>query len=338
MRAYEIERASGIDALTLVEKPTPTPGPGQVLVRLRSASLNYRDLMVVEGRYPAAGLKLPLVPLSDGAGEVVALGPGVTSLKVGDRVASSFFQGWVDGPFDSKKGATALGGAIDGVLAEQVVLEEAGAVKFPDHLSFEDAATLPCAAVTAWVGLVELGGLKAGETVLAQGTGGVSVFALQIAKALGARVLLTSSSDEKLARGKALGADGLINYKTSPDWAARALELTGGRGVDHILEVGGAETLPQSLRASREGGHVTVTGLLTGSFGNVDEAKNNERKVRVDRVYVGSVRHFEALNRLIGEAGLRPVIDERVFGFDQAAEAFRYLKSGAHFGKIVIRA
>jgi NADPH:quinone reductase-like Zn-dependent oxidoreductase len=258
-------------------------------------------------------------------------------LKVGDRVASSFFQGWVDGPFDSKKGATALGGSIDGVLAEQVVLEEAGAVKFPEHLSFEEAATLPCAGVTVWVGLVEMGGLKEGDTVLAQGTGGVSILALQIAKALGARVLLTSSSDVKLARGKALGADGLINYKTEPDWAAKARELTSGRGVDHILEVGGAETLPASLRASREGGHVTLTGLLTGAFGDAAAAKNNERGVRVDRIYVGSVRHFDALNAAIDKAKLRPVIDDRVFSFDEVPEAYRYLKSGAHFGKIVVR-
>lgn len=337
MRAYEIERVGGIDSLKLVERPAPSPGPGQVLVRMRATSLNYRDLMVVEGRYPGGGMKLPLVPLSDGAGEVVALGPGVTRLKVGDRVASSFFQGWVEGPFDSKKGATALGGAIDGVLAEQVVLEEAGAVTFPEHLSFEDAATLPCAAVTSWVGLVEFGGLKAGETVLAQGTGGVSIFALQIAKALGARVLLTSSSDEKLARGKELGADGLINYKKHPDWATKVLELTGGKGVDHILEVGGGDTMAESLRATREGGHLTITGLLSGSFPNADEAKKNDRGVRVDRVYVGSVRHFEALNGLIEKAKLRPVIDERSFSFDEAREAFTYLKSGAHFGKIVVR-
>jgi NADPH:quinone reductase-like Zn-dependent oxidoreductase len=218
-----------------------------------------------------------------------------------------------------------------------VVLEEGGAVTFPEHLSFEDAATLPCAAVTSWVGLVELGGLKAGETVLAQGTGGVSIFALQIAKALGARVLLTSSSDEKLARGKELGADGLINYKKHPDWATKALELTGGRGVDHILEVGGGDTMAESLRATRAGGHVTITGLLSGSFPNADEAKKNDRGVRVDRVYVGSVRHFEALNGLIEKAKLRPVIDERSFSFDEAREAFAYLKSGAHFGKIVVR-
>ncbi|HEU4533227.1 MAG TPA: NAD(P)-dependent alcohol dehydrogenase, partial [Polyangiaceae bacterium] len=281
MRAYEIQTANGIDGLKLVERPAPSPGPGQVLVRMRAASLNYRDLLAVEGRYPGGALPLPLVPLSDGAGEVTAVGAGVTGLRPGDRVASSFFQGWVDGPFDSKKGATALGGAIDGVLAEQVVLEAAGAVKFPDYLSFEEAATLPCAAVTTWVGLVEMGGLKAGETVLAQGTGGVSIFALQIAKALGARALLTSSSDEKLARGKELGADGLINYKKEPDWAAKALELTGGRGVDVILEVGGAETLPQSIKATRVGGHVTLTGLLTGSFGDANEAKKNDRDVRV---------------------------------------------------------
>ncbi len=207
MRAYEL-RGTGIETLTSVERERPRPGPGQVLVRVRAASLNYRDLMVARGTYiRGAAPRRPLVPLSDGAGEVVELGEGVARLRAGDRVAGAFFQRWIDGPFDAEKGASALGGAIDGVLAEEVVLEADAAVRFPPHLSFEEAATLPCAGVTAWVGLFVLGGLKAGETVLAMGTGGVSIFALQLAKAAGARVVLTSSHDEKLARGKALGAD-----------------------------------------------------------------------------------------------------------------------------------
>jgi NADPH:quinone reductase-like Zn-dependent oxidoreductase len=309
-----------------------------VLVRIRAASLNYRDLLVASGTYArGAPPKRPLVPLSDGAGEVVETGPGVTRLAPGDRVASAFFQRWIDGPFDAAKGASALGGAIDGVLAEEVVLEADAAVRFPDHLSFEEAATLPCAGVTAWVGLFVLGGLKAGDTILAMGTGGVSIFALQLAKAAGARVILTSSRDDKLARGRALGADEVVNYRTTPDWDAAARALTGGKGVDHLLEVGGATTLPVSLRATRPGGHLTLVGLLGGERGDLDAAARNDRGVRVDSVYVGSVRHFDALNELVALARIHPVVD-RVFPFEEAREAYQHLRSGAHLGKVVIRA
>jgi NADPH:quinone reductase-like Zn-dependent oxidoreductase len=336
MRAYEL-RGNGVETLIPVERERPRPGPGQVRVRIRATSLNYRDLLVASGTYARGGPpRRPLVPLSDGAGEVVEVGPGVTRLRPGDRVAGAFFQRWVDGPFDAEKGASALGGAVDGVLAEEVVLEADGAVKFPEHLTFEEAATLPCAGVTAWVGLFVLGRLKAGETVLAMGTGGVSVFALQLAKAAGARVILTSSHDEKLARGRALGADATVNYRTTPEWDAAARALTGGRGVDHVLEVGGATTLPVSLRAVREGGHVTLVGLLGGQRGDPDAAARNDRGVRVDSVFVGSVRHFEAMNDAIARARLRPVVD-RVFPFERAREAYEHLRSGAHFGKIVVR-
>ncbi len=336
MRAYEL-RGNGIETLTLVERERPRPGSGQVLVRMRAASLNYRDLLVAGGTYLRGGApKRPLVPLSDGAGEVVELGSAVTRHRLGDRVAGAFFQKWIDGPFDSNKGASALGGAIDGVLAEEVVLEADAAVRFPEGMSFEEASTLPCAGVTAWVGLVVLGGLKAGETVLAMGTGGVSIFALQFAKAAGARVILTSSQDEKLARGKALGADEVINYRTTPDWDVAARALTGGRGVDHILEVGGSTTLPTSLNAVREGGHVTLVGLLGGARGDLETATRNTRGVRVDSVYVGSVRHFESMNEAIARAQLRPVVG-RVFPFEQAREAYEYLQRGAHFGKVVVR-
>lgn len=334
MRTYEL-RGKGLDTLTLVERPVPRPGRGQVLVRMHAASLNYRDLMVAKGRYGRGELRYPLVPLSDGAGEVVDIGPGVTRLQPRDRVASAFFQKWIDGPFDANAAASALGGAIDGVLSEYVVLEEEGAVKFPPFLSYEEASTLPCAGVTAWVGLKELGALDAGSSVLAMGTGGVSIFALQFAKAAGASVVLTSSSDAKLVRGKALGADHVINYRSTPDWAAAARELTRGRGVDELLEVGGAETLPQSLRALRDGGHLTLVGLLTGAMANREEAQRQGRGARVDAVYVGSVRHFERMNEAITQWGLQPIVD-RTFPFEAADRAYRHLESGAHFGKVVI--
>ncbi|HZU84082.1 MAG TPA: NAD(P)-dependent alcohol dehydrogenase [Polyangiaceae bacterium] len=335
MRTYEL-RAKSLESLTLVERPSPRPGPGQVVVRVRAASLNYRDLLVATGRYPLGEPRLPLVPLSDAAGEVVETGAKVTLVKPGDRVAGAFFQKWIDGPFDAEKAGSALGGAIDGVLSEYVVLEEAAAVKIPAALSFDEAATLPCAGVTAWVALKVLGGLSAGQTVLAMGTGGVSIFALQIAKMLGARVIVTSSRDDKLARAKALGADGIINYRSTPEWDARARELTGGRGVDHLLEVGGAATLPTSLRAVREGGHLTLVGLLGGAPADRAAATQNDRGVRVDSVYVGSVRHFESMNDAIERAGMHPVVG-RVFPFEQARAAYDYLESGEHFGKVVVR-
>ena len=329
MRRYEL-RGQGVDALSLVEHGEARPGPGQVLVRMRAASLNYRDLAVADQ------VKRPIVPLSDGAGEVIEVGPEVTRLAPGDRVAGAFFQEWVDGPFDPAMRRSALGGGSDGVLAECVVLAEAGAVRIPDALSFEEAATLPCAGVTAWVGLMVHGGLRDGETVLAMGTGGVSIFALQLAKAFGARVILTSSRDDKLARGKELGADAVINYQRTPDWDARARQLTGGRGVDHVLEVGGAGTIARSLRATRDGGHVSIVGILSGAWPDRAEAERNERGIRVDSVFVGSVRHFEALNAAIVRTGLRPIVD-RVFPFEEAKQAYRYLASGAHLGKVVIR-
>jgi NADPH:quinone reductase-like Zn-dependent oxidoreductase len=334
MRTYEI-RGKGIETLTLVERPVPRPGPGQVLVRMHAASINYRDLLILTGRYGRGELHYPLVPLSDGAGEVVDVGLGVTRLAPKDRVASAFFQKWVDGPFDAAKANSALGGAIDGVLSEYVVLEEAGAVKFPPHLSYAEAATLPCAGVTAWVGLVELAALDPNQVILTMGSGGVSIFALQLAKALGASVIMTSSRDAKLARGRELGADHTINYRTRKDWDVAARELTHGRGVDALLEVGGAGTVSTSLRAVREGGRLVLVGLLTGKPGDAEEVRRNAAGVRVDSVYVGSVRHFERLNEVIARFGIQPVID-RTFPFASAPQAYRLLESGAHFGKIVI--
>jgi NADPH:quinone reductase-like Zn-dependent oxidoreductase len=334
MRTYELH-GKGLDTLTLIERPVPRPGPGQVLVRMHAASLNYRDLLVATGRYGRGELHYPLVPLSDGAGEVVDVGPGVTRLKPKDRVASAFFQKCVDGPFDASKASSALGGAIDGVLSEYVVLEEGGAVKFPPFLSYEEASTLPCAGVTAWMGLMELGELAPSDAVLTMGTGGVSVFTLQFSKAVGASVISTSSSDSKLARAEQLGADHGINYRSTPDWAAAARAFTHGRGVDALLEVGGAETLPMSLRALRDGGHLVLVGLLGGEMANREAARKNGRGVRVDSIYVGSARHFERMNESIARWGLQPIID-RTFPFEAAPRAYRHLESGAHFGKVVI--
>ncbi len=335
MRAWEL-RGKGLETLTRAERERPKPGAGEVLVRVRATSLNYRDLLVARGAYARGGPgKYPLVPLSDGAGEVVEVGPGVSRPRPGDRVAGAFMQAWIDGPFQPEMAASALGGgSTDGMLAEHVVLRADAAVPVPPALSFDEAATLPCAAVTAWVGLMVQGRLSRGETVLAMGTGGVSVFALQLAKIAGARVIITSSSDAKLARARALGADDTINYRTTPDWDAAARALTGGRGVDHILEVGGATTLPASLRALRDGGHLTLVGLLGGARSD-PAAAANDRGIRVDSVFVGSVRHFLDMDEAIARAGLRPVVD-RVFPFDEAPRAYEHLQRGAHFGKVVI--
>ncbi len=336
MRTYEL-RGESIDSLSMVERPVPKPGPGQALVRVRAVSLNYRDLLIVDGSYPRGPSGGQLVPLSDGVGEVVELGPGTSRLRPKARVMGAFFQKWLDGPFDFNAAVTsALGGSIDGMLSEYVVLDEAGLVEAPSNLSDDEAATLPCAGVTAWVGLVELATIGPKDTLLAMGTGGVSIFALQLAKRAGAKVILTSSSDEKLARGKQLGADHTINYRTTPDWSVMARELTGGVGVDHILEVGGAQTLPQSLRALRKGGRVALVGQLGGEMANYEVALKNDREVRVDQIFVGNAQHLTNLSRDIERRLFRPVVD-RVFAFDAAPEAYRYLKSGAHFGKVVIR-
>jgi NADPH:quinone reductase-like Zn-dependent oxidoreductase len=332
MKCYEVQPGFGFENLKVVERPEPKPGPGQVLVNQRAWSLNYRDLLVVTGAYNPR-MKLPLVPLSDGAGEVAAVGTGVTRFKPGDRVAGCFMQRWSSGVLTEEKAKTALGGAIDGVLAEQVVLQEEGIVPIPDGLSFEEASTLPCAALTAWNALVVSGNVKAGETVLVQGTGGVSLFALQFAKLHGAKVIATSSSEEKLARAKKLGADAGINYKTTPEWGKKALELTGG--LDHVVEVGGGGTLGESLRCVKHGGHVAMIGILSGTAG-ANPVPILMKAVKVQGIFVGSREMFESMNRAIALHQLKPVID-RVFPFEQAGEALKHMQSASHFGKIVIR-
>jgi NADPH:quinone reductase-like Zn-dependent oxidoreductase len=334
MRAVEIQGAFGLDRLTVAERPEPRPGFGQALVRVHAASLNYRDLMMVTGQYNPRQ-RLPLVPCSDGAGEVVAVGEGVTRVRAGDRVCAIFAQGWLAGEPGREMLRTTLGGPLDGMLAEQVVLAADGLVKVPDHLSYEEAATLPCAAVTAWSALVERG-LRSGESVLLQGTGGVSIFALQLAVHAGARVIITSSSDEKLARARELGAAAGINYRQVPEWGARARELAGGEGVDHVLEVGGAGTLAQSLQAVRVGGRIALIGVLSGAAAEVQLTSILMRLVRVEGMLVGSRASFEALNRAVALHGLRPVID-RTFSLAEVRAAFEHMASGSHFGKIVIR-
>ncbi len=335
MKTYEIQSDAGIDALTWVERPEPQPGWGQVLIRVRATSLNYRDLIIVQGGYGNKE-KLPLIPMSDGAGEVVAVGEGVTRVKVGDRVAGIFFQDWIAGALTKEKMNSALGGAIDGLLTEYAVLSQDGLVLLPDHLSYEEGATLPCAAVTAWHALVTKGSVTAGETVLVLGTGGVSIFALQFAKLHGARVIVTSSSDAKLERAKELGASEVINYKSTPNWEERVYELTARNGVDHVVEVGGAGTLEKSIRAVRVGGRISLIGVLTGGAGEVNPMPVLMKSLTVQGIYVGSREMFEAMNQAIALHQLKPVID-RIFPLTEAQEAYHYMKSAAHFGKIVIQ-
>jgi NADPH:quinone reductase-like Zn-dependent oxidoreductase len=334
MKAFEIQNAFGLDNLILTERPDPQPAAGQVVVRVRAASLNYRDLMMVRGQYNPRQ-RLPLIPVSDGAGEVVSCGEGVSRVKVGDRVAGLFTQKWIAGEPTRAKLGSSLGGPLDGMLAQQVTLSEEGVVLAPNHLSDEEAATLPCAAVTAWHSLIVQGRLKAGETVLVQGTGGVSIFALQFAVMMGAEVIVTSSSDEKLERARELGAAHTINYKTTPDWDKAAKEITGGAGVDHIVEVGGAGTFARSLRSARIGGHIGVIGVLSGAASELSVTPILMQNLRVQGVLVGSREMFEDMNRAISLHKMKPVVD-RVFSFEEAKEAFLHMQSAAHFGKICI--
>lgn len=332
MRAWSIQ-AFGIENLGLIDRPDPQPGYGQVVLAVKAASLNFRDLLIVKGLYNPK-MPLPRVPASDAAGEVIAVGPGVTRVAVGDRVCGTFMQRWISGPLTDSAARSALGGDIDGVLAERVVLSEEGVVKYPAHLTFEEAATLPCAALTAWNGLAE-GGLRAGETVLVQGTGGVSIFALQIAKLFGARVLITSGHDDKLERAMNMGASAGVNYRTTPDWDKWAKSQTGGVGVDHVVEVGGAGTLERSLKAVRTGGHIALIGVLAGT-GTVNPISILMRAIRVRGIYVGSRWMFEEMNRAFELHRVKPVVDY-TFPFEDFPRALQYLESAGHFGKVVVR-
>lgn len=328
-RSYKV--SSGALAPTL--SPAKALGPREVRVAIRAASLNYRDLLIKQGQ--GASLAEP-VPLSDGAGDVTEVGPEVTDWKVGDRVMTSFFQTWMDGPFDPSYFAGAMGGSIDGVLAEQIVAPETGLVRIPEHLNYAEAATLPCAAVTAWGALFERGRpLKAGDILLVQGTGGVALFGLQFAKAVGAKVVVLSSSDEKLARAKAFGADFGINYKTTPEWATAVRAVTAGHGADHILELGGARTFDQSVAAVAANGSIAQIGVLTG-FGAAPNLNGlYSANASINGIMVGPKAFLERLGHFMKTHSIAPVID-RTFTFDQAAEAFDHLEAANHMGKIVI--
>ncbi len=336
MRAYQLPKGgAGIEALAKVERPDPKPAHRQVLVKVSACSLNFRDLGIVRGTYRMP-VRDNVVPLSDGAGEVVELGAGVTRVKVGDKVAGCFFQRWPGGEPPPDVQAGALGGSVDGMLSEYALLEEEGVVKIPAHLSLEEGACLPCAGVTVWHAMMEHAKLASGQTVLLQGTGGVSIFGLQLAHAAGAQVIITSSSDDKLTRAKKLGARHGINYKTTPDWEKAAMEFTGGRGVDHVVEVGGAGTLARSFAAIRVGGKISMIGGLSGPATELNPGLILGRRANVQGISVGSTQMFEAMNRAIAANAIKPVID-KVFGFDDVQAAYKHMASGAHFGKIVIR-
>jgi NADPH:quinone reductase-like Zn-dependent oxidoreductase len=331
MRAWQIS-AFGIDSLEFVERPTPAPGPGEVLVGVRAVSLNYRDLRMIKGTYNPK-LKLPRIPCSDGAGEVVAVGAGVTAWKPGDRVAGIFMQNWLDGPLTQVRSRGALGGDIDGALTDFMVVKENGLVAIPAHLSFQEAATLPCAGVTAWNALAA-GDIKPGATVLVQGTGGVSTFALQFARLRGARVIGVSSSYEKLERASSMGLDAGLNYRDNPDWDHWAMDQTGGDGVDLVVEVGGAGTLERSLKAVRIGGVIAQVGVLADSTDPIPIPLILRKMVRMQGIYVGSRRDFVDMNRAISLTMLRPVGEE--FHWTQAREVFERMEEATHFGKLVL--
>lgn len=323
-------------ALELKEIPRREPASHEVVVRVRAAALNRRDLMMLAGRYGAGSTQAGGVPLSDGAGEVVAVGSGVTRFKVGDRVAGIFFEEWFDGPPSAAALATARGGNAGGMLAEIVVTSADGLVAIPDHLSYEEAATLPCAGVTAWVGLFKRGDLQRGDYVLLEGTGGVSIFGLQLAAAAGAKPIVTSSSDAKLARARELGAFGTVNYRKTPEWQNDVRALTGGAGVDQVLEVGGQDTLPRALQALAFGGHIAVIGGLSGFASDVPVGALMGLGATVSGIYVGSREDFEQLNAFLAKHRIKPVVD-KVFAIEDAPAAFAAMEQGEFFGKIVIR-
>ncbi|MET3842596.1 NAD(P)-dependent alcohol dehydrogenase [Bradyrhizobium sp. OAE829] len=332
MKVWQVAREWSIDAMELVDRPDPEPGPGQIVVRMRAASLNYRDLITVTGQ--GGAYRLPLIPFSDGAGEVAAVGPGVSRVAVGNRVCPMFFQSWFDGGPSASGRRLALGGTRPGVLQELLLLDAEGVTRVPDHLSFVEAATLPCAALTAWRALFDEAHLRPGQTVLVQGTGGVSIFALQFAKMAGATVIVTSSSDEKLERAKGLGADHTINYRAVAEWGKAAADWAGG-GVDHIVEVGGKDTFQQSLEAARVGGTILVIGVLSGFSQQVSIPALFSKNLHVIGLSVGSRKMFENMAAAIGQNRLKPVID-RTLDFTEVPDALRLMQQAGHFGKITI--
>lgn len=336
MRVFQVQDDWSMDNLRLADRPEPQAGPGQIILRMKAASLNFRDLLVPKRGYGKRTGTLPLIPISDGVGEVVAVGDGVTRTRAGERVCPIMIQGWIAGPATADRLGRTLGGPLDGVMTELMAVDAEGVVHVPAHLDDVEAAALPCAAVTAWSAVVTHGGVHAGQTVLVQGCGGVSLFALQFAKLHGARVIALSSSDERLERARALGADVGINYRSTPDWGPVAREHAGGDGVDHIVEVGGTGTLPQSLRAIRAGGVISLIGVLSGGSIDVSLGAIVTRHIRLQGITVGSRDDFEAMLRAIADHRLKPAID-RVFPFDDLRPALDYLATGRHIGKVCIR-
>jgi NADPH:quinone reductase-like Zn-dependent oxidoreductase len=335
MKAYQIIAGEGVDAIELADRPAPTASPDDVLIDVKACSINFRDLGVIRGASGAALKPIGNVPFSDGAGVVSAVGTNVTNYKPGDKVIPAFMPWHLDGPLTAEKQAGSLGGAVDGMLQEQIALPASGVVAMPDHMSFEEASTMPCAAVTAWYAIFVGGSIKPGDTVLLLGTGGVSVFALQFAKMVGARVIITSSDNAKLDRARALGADETINYRENPDWHEAVLELTNGLGADLAVEVGGPGTLNKTLQAVRFSGTISIMGVLTGYSDPVDTVQILRKNIKLQGVYVASVAVMRDMMAAVALNRLTPIVD-KVFPFEQAREAIKFQESGQHFGKVVV--
>lgn len=334
MRAYQVQTPDGIEDIKLVDLAEPEIAADEVLVKMKACSLNFRDLLIPQGGYVRNDIR-PIIPVSDGSGEVVAVGSSVTNHKVGDRVVGNFFQEWIDGPMGLPGLHSALGGSINGTLADYFVLKANAALPIPEQLSYEEAATLPCAAVTAWHALVSMGNLNKGDTVLLLGTGGVSVFGLQLAKAMGANVIITSSSEEKLERTRKMGADHTINYREFPEWENEVMKITDGNGVDNVLEVGGVGTFEKSIASAKVNGIVSMIGLLTGFDGPAFNLSVIFNLLKIHGIYVGSVEMFSAMNKVITDNNIKPVIDTS-FTFTEAMDAYRHLAAAKHFGKVVV--
>jgi len=335
MKVWEIQNNFGMENLCLSERDEPQPQAGEVKIKVHAASLNYRDIMMIAGSYNPRQ-SLPLIPFSDGAGEIVALGEGVSGLQVSQKVVGSFCQNWLAGSAPGKLHSSTLGGPIDGMLAEYVCLPACGVVPVPDHLNMAQAATLPCAGVTAWHALMEERPIRPGQDVLLLGTGGVSIFALQFARMAGARIIITSSSAQKIEKALALGAHDAINYQTEPEWHRQVVKLTSGKGADHVVEVGGSGTLERSLKSVRIGGVVSIIGVLSGGGGNMNLLPVLTRAISLQGIFVGSRAMLEHMNQAITLHQMTPIVD-RVFEFDQVHEALTFMQQGLHFGKVVIR-
>jgi len=335
MKVMQIQDDWSPENIKLAERPDPEPGPGQIVVRMLAGSLNYRDFVISGGGYGRRSGELPLVPCSDGAGTVAAIGDGVTRVAVGDLVCPIFSQTWLEGLYSERSWSGTLGGPLDGAFQELMLLSQEGVVKAPKHMTAAEAASLPCAAVTAWNALVAQGGIQPGDRVLVQGTGGVSMFALQIAKMMGAEVIATSSSDAKLERVRSLGADHVINYKSDPDWHKTAREITGRRGVDHVVEVGGAGTLERSIRAVRPSGIISLIGVLDGAAGALNLGPVVTQNIALQGITVGSRAIFEDMVRAMELHELRPALEEKRFAFEELGAAIAALPKGQHFGKVI---